>query len=493
MPRIWPAWAATRSDGTKAVSADSAQDTQGTQDAPSLELVPGVRRLRPDDHFMILAETDASPMHVGALLLLDVPETAQADFPERMRAQLLARLGHTPLPVRHFLAPEGYDSEVWADVDPAEAEAQIDLVEDGPRDMPSLLRWAAGQSMQRLDLSAPPFRIRMVTGLEATGLKSCCALFVQMHHALADGIGFQTVLRLLSDETPPFTGQRSAAPLPDLPVWRALAETRFAALEPLAKAQREARSDAAARLKAIAADPARARPATPTLNLSAPTSTARAYAVISLDFAEVKRIARALKATINDLFLALASTALRSYLLEIDDLPADPIVVNSARSYRRADHGDFGNRIVAMHPHLATNIADPMGRLRAIQESMARELDRTAWDEAMLDQPERPYGARDRRAAFAGRVSDGKQVLPGNITLSNVPGPAEVLRYAGHRTVANYPVPIIGSGRFLNITSRRNAGRLDIAIMADAEKIAHVDRFPGTLEQALDIYAALAR
>ena len=40
----------------------------------ALDLVPGVRRMRPDDHFMVLSETDASPMHVGALILLAVPE-----------------------------------------------------------------------------------------------------------------------------------------------------------------------------------------------------------------------------------------------------------------------------------------------------------------------------------------------------------------------------------------------------------------------------------
>ena len=39
-------------------------------------LVAGVRRLRPDDHFLVLVETDATPMHVGALILLDVPDAA---------------------------------------------------------------------------------------------------------------------------------------------------------------------------------------------------------------------------------------------------------------------------------------------------------------------------------------------------------------------------------------------------------------------------------
>jgi hypothetical protein len=37
---------------------------------------PGATRLeklRPDDHFLILLEGDETPMHIGSLLVLDVP------------------------------------------------------------------------------------------------------------------------------------------------------------------------------------------------------------------------------------------------------------------------------------------------------------------------------------------------------------------------------------------------------------------------------------
>ena len=459
-----------------------------TQAAAPLDLVPGVRRLRPDDHFMILSETDASPMHVGALLLLSVPEAEKPGFADAIRRQFAQRLAHTPLLVRLAQSPDGYDSDVWADLGACDLDAQVEAVRDGPTDEGALRAWVARASMGRLDLSHPPFKAFALTDLP----RDICALYFKMHHAVADGIGFQTVLRLLSDATPPVSGTRADAELPAPERWRQLADARFAALEPLAKAHRERRKAALAELEARKDNLATARARTPTLKLTAPTSTERSYATLSLDFARVKRIAGALDATINDLFLALAGTALRRYLIAIDDLPDTPIVVNSARSYRRAEHGDFGNRIVALHPHIATHLADPIARLRAIQASMAIERGRTHLDEAMLDQPERPFGARDRRAKFAERTAGGKQLLPGNITLSNVPGPAEALTYAGFAQLANYPVPIIGSGRFLNITSRRNAGRLDMGVMADPTKIAHVGRFPDLLRDALDEYERLA-
>ena len=49
----------------------------------------------------------------------------------------------------------------------------------------------------------------------------------------------------------------------------------------------------------------------------------------------------------------------------------------------------------------------------------------------------------------------------------------------------------LGSGRFLNVTSRRNGERLDMGIMADAAKIPDVGRVAALLARALETYEAL--
>jgi hypothetical protein len=259
-----------------------------------------------------------------------------------------------------------------------------------------------------------------------------------------------------------------------------------------AEAHRARRKEALAALETLKQDPATKRPRTPVLKMSGPTAPERIYATLSLPFGRIKALARALDGTINDLFLAICASAVRQVLTALDDLPETPIVLNSARSYRKPEHGAFGNRIVALHPHIATTIADPIERLRSIQAEMRREMARTPLDEAMLDQPERPYGARDRRAKFAERTGSGTALLPGNITLSNVPGPADELTYAGFVQLGNFPVPILGLGRFLNITSRRNADRLDMGVMADPTHIADVEAIARFVVEALEDYAALA-
>lgn len=451
----------------------------------SLQLAPGVRRLRPDDHFMILSETDASPMHVGALIILDVPLDAQEGLAAVLRRQFADRLPATPLLVRLHEAPDGYDSDVWADIARADLETLVAVEpHDGAWSEAELYDAVASLNMRRLDLSGPPFAAHVFKQLTVGG----SAIYLKVHHSVADGIGFQAILGLLSDAAPPVTARFADARLPEPEKWCQRAEVRFAAEADLRAAQAARRKEALAALEASKEH----REPTPELKMSGPTSDRRRYTTISMPLARVKAAGAKLDATVNDIFLTLASTALRNYLIEIEDLPATPLVVNSARSYRRDAHGMFGNRIVALHPHLATHLRDPVERLRAIQSSMASEMQRTGHDEALLDAAEKPFGARDRRAAFAERMAGGKRLLPGNLTLSNVPGPAEARSYAGFRQHHNYPVPIIGSGRFLNITSRRSGDNLDMGVIADAAKIADVGRIAALFTAALDELESLA-
>lgn len=447
----------------------------------------GLRRMRPDDHFMVVAETEASPMHVGALLYLDVPSGERAGLAAAMKRQLAERLPATPLLCRLVSSPDGCDSDVWADLATCDLDYHVTSVRLERGDEADIRSLIAKVSMERLDLSRPPFRMFVLEGLQGDR----AALYLKMHHSVADGIGFQTVLGLLSDEQSPLPPRTVDTRVPAAADWQRAAVARFEQEAAARDAHKQRRQEAKAGLAALKAAGEPGRPVTPVLKLSAPTSPARAYATISLPLDRIKALAKTLEATVNDIFLALAGTALREYLIKVDDLPKTPIVINSARSYRRPEHGAFGNRIVAMHPHIATHVADPVLRLREIQAEMTREKRRTAFDEAMLDAPETPYGPRDRRAQFARRLSEGAAVLPGNITLSNVPGQPEPLMFAGYRVQANFPVPIIGSGRFLNITSRRNADFLDIGIMTDAAKIGDAQRIAFHLSRALDLYDSL--
>ena len=72
------------------------------------------------------------------------------------------------------------------------------------------------------------------------------------------------------------------------------------------------------------------------------------------------------------------------------------------------------------------------------------------------------------------------------MSLSNVPGPDASRYLAGYRMTASSPTPIIGAGRFLNITLRRYIDHLDLGIMTDAAKVPEASTIRIHVECALD-------
>ncbi|MET0181486.1 MAG: wax ester/triacylglycerol synthase domain-containing protein, partial [Caulobacterales bacterium] len=290
------------------------------------DLGPGVRRMRPDDHFMILTETDATPMHIGSLQYFDVPAGARADFYDAARKQIAQRLPHTPLLSVLRQEPEGYDSDIWVGVAECDLDYHVVRVSD-PLDEAGVRVFIAQKIMERLDLSKPPFRVYVFDNL-ADGR---AALYSKVHHSVTDGIGFQTILACFSDDYPPASHTPVAGSVPDAAAWRAAADAKFAAEAQAVKDKRAAMDAALGMLRSGELAP---RAKTPTLRMSAPTSNQRAYETLSLPLARVKALSKKLDGTVNDIFLTIGGTAIRNYLLEINDLPSDPIVVNSARSYR---------------------------------------------------------------------------------------------------------------------------------------------------------------
>jgi diacylglycerol O-acyltransferase len=449
-----------------------------------------VEKLRPDDHFLQLLEGDQTPMHIGSLLLLDVPQTDSADAANRLKDHLIRRLRVTPLLRQLRQAPLSFDSDVWVSADDVDFDRHIVIHgTNAPRTDRDLHEFVEEHVMRRLDLRQPPFLIHILNSVEDDRI----ALYMRVHHSLTDGVGFQTVLGLLSDD-PVDHDSLSPADLSaasDLPArheWLAESVQGFREQREREPQRRAAKRAAIEALK----DESMQRSPTPELAISGPTSMERSYTTITLPFHEMRQVARSLDATLNDLFLACVGRVMRVHLQSTDDLPDTPVTTNSARSYRRPEHGSFGNRIVAIHPHVATNIDNPIDALRAIQASMAIERRRTEFDEALLNSPENPFGPLVRRRRFAERRSSGTSILPGNISVSNVPGPDHLRSYAGFRQLSNHPTPLLGTGRALNFTARRNADSFDVGLMTDPTKIPDAEQIASLFRDAFNLYANIA-
>ena len=87
---------------------------------------------------------------------------------------------------------------------------------------------------------------------------------------------------------------------------------------------------------------------------------------------DLKAVKNRFGCTVNDVVLALCAGALRRYLLARGELPEEPLVALVPRSVRADEERlSGGNRLSAMLTSLATDIADPIVRLRTISAAMS--------------------------------------------------------------------------------------------------------------------------
>jgi diacylglycerol O-acyltransferase len=217
----------------------------------------------------------------------------------------------------------------------------------------------------------------------------------------------------------------------------------------------------------------------------------RRFAFGQLNLDEVKEVKNKHRCTVNDVVVSICAGAVRSWLLEHDDLPPDPLVVQVPVSVRTDQQmGTYGNRIMLMSAPLFTNEPDAKRRLKKTHDALAamKEHHRALPAELLQDTnhfiPPAVF-ARAARATFA--ISTGAGRPTWNLVVSNVPGPQFPLYCAGARLVANYPVSVITDGMGLNITVMSYCGHMDFGVVADRDQMpdlwSMLDRLRDSLEE----------
>jgi WS/DGAT/MGAT family acyltransferase len=210
---------------------------------------------------------------------------------------------------------------------------------------------------------------------------------------------------------------------------------------------------------------------------------AQDWALVRIDEARARH-----DATFNDIVLAMSAGALRRYLLEMDALPEQGLVAAVPVSLRAkqssASNTDSGNSIGFTLCDLATDEADPVIRMKRIQESMGAAkrglsgrsplqiLTLSALTIAPLGLSPIP--------GFVDRTRP-----PFNLIISSVPGPTRELYWNGARMQGAYPMSIVLDGQALNITVTTYAGRLHFGLTGCRRNVPHLQRLLTYLEDTL--------
>jgi WS/DGAT/MGAT family acyltransferase len=216
----------------------------------------------------------------------------------------------------------------------------------------------------------------------------------------------------------------------------------------------------------------------------------RRLAIGSASLDDVKAIKSALGVTVNDVMMAVCAGGLRSWLEEHDALPEDALVALVPVSTRTGQETDrWTNRVSMLLTALPTDEADPVERVRRVHEAMAnsKDLFQALPAERLTDFAEFPPPAVFARAMrLSARLRLGSRLAPGNLVISNVPGPRRPLYAAGARLLHYYPVSVIMEGQGLNITVQSYLDRLDFGLVSCPELVPDVDDLLAAILRDID-------
>jgi WS/DGAT/MGAT family acyltransferase len=445
------------------------------------------------DAAFLYMEAPETPMHAVALQHFELPEGYRGSFFDDFKKHLLERMHLVPfLHERLERTPLGLDHPVWIEDDDFDVDRHLRHVAlPAPGGVDELVRLAESLYPPLLDRSHPLWDYTLIEGLKSGHV----VLYTKGHHACLDGMAHRAMLESFfspsaeRSEPPPRPAVGRPEPEPGL-----LQLLRDASGHMLGQPGRTLRAlpdvaRAALKLSRRALDGGLPRVA-PRTRFDVQVSDRRRFAMTSLSLQRVKRLARARGVKINDVVMALCSGALRRYLAEKGELPEVPLAAFAPVSLRASDDTELNNQVFGMVCSLATDLEDPLERLRAVHEAAieAKVLvddlkDAIPGDYAMPGAPAlipRVFGLMSALQLPAR--------LPQfyNLNISNVPGLPHPVYVSGAKLVAQYPMSIVQHGCALNITVMGIADSLDFGLIGCARALPDIDRLCAYLVESYD-------
>jgi diacylglycerol O-acyltransferase len=470
--------------------------------------------------------------HVAGLSIFERPPTPGYDPYAAWRRQLEQRL-HLLLPLRRRLreVPLGLDHPFWIKDPNFDLDFHVRHTAVPPPGRDDQLADTVARIVARpLDRRRPLWLSYVIEGLADERF----AVLTVFHHAAVDGASGVELLTIMLDEDPdaepaaapsaPWRGERipsdlemlarATLGLPRKPARALLLAARTArdigqatrnpALVAAANGVRGSLRGPLGAALNIGRDRGEDRDPPPPLPSVRPPRTPfndritphRKLAIGSASLPAVRAIKTAFGVTVNDVVMAVCAGGLRTWLELHDALPDAPLVGLVPVSVRTGAETDrWTNRVSMLSTVLPTDIADPVQRLRCVHEAMAssKDLFQALPAERLTDAAEFPPPAVFARAMrLSARLRLGSRLMPGNVVISNVPGPRTPLYAAGARLAHYYPVSVIMEGQGLNITVQSYLDRLDFGLVACPELVPDLDALLDAMLLGIEELADLA-
>ncbi|MGZ5130538.1 MAG: WS/DGAT/MGAT family O-acyltransferase [Caldimonas sp.] len=461
-------------------------------------------------------ESAEMPMHVGSLNLFEPPAGYSGEgFYEAVKAHVARRMHLAPVFTRKLaLMPFDLANPVWIHDDDIDLDYHVRyMVLPKPGTVEQLEALAARLHSMLLDRSRPLWEFYIIEGLADGRI----GFYGKVHHAAVDGQAGVAMATSMFDLTPeprvvktPREARANTYQLGVAELLAAALQNQFqqlvqslrlvptlattvlgAARQALAERRGESAEQRTARKEAAPASRFKFAPATP-FNHS--ITNQRAFAAVSLPLPEVKAIGKSLGASINDIVLWLCSTALRSYLKEGRELPEASLVAAVPISLRQEGDTTANNQVAGTLIDLGTDVADPAGRLKAIQRGTAAMKRQMGTFRGVIPTDFPSLGSPwliSGLAALYGRSRIADWLRLANVTISNVPGSKVPVYLVGARMTDYYPLSIVVHGVALNITVQSHVDHLCFGLIACRRAVPDVHELGQQLLRAMELLRTL--
>lgn len=480
-----------------------------------------MRQLTSLDHQFLAMETATTYGHVSGLAVYDPSTRPDGRLTRADICLLVGERIHLLPPFRWRLTevPLGLDHPYWIQDPDFDLDFHIRETAVPPPGGPEQLATQVARIFSRpLDRAHPLWELYLIHGIDGDKV----GLMTKIHHSAVDGVSGAEILSVLLDDspegravTPAKVGSEEGERRPgDLEMLaRGLAgipRQRVRALRGLPGTVANLDSatlrwaPGASTLARAAREIGRFVPgvdggeggvldmpsvSAPRTRFNGPISPHRRFAMGQIPLGTVKGMKNAAGVSVNDVVVTICASAVREWLLERDELPAEPLVAMVPVSVRGPEErGTFGNRVSVMIAPVPTHLADPVERLRFAHEtlSVAKERHRATPASLLQDATEFiPPTLMSRAArAIVRAATAGPLRPPLNLVISNLPGPREPLYLAGARLEAHYPVSVITDGVGLNITCMSYLDHIDFGVVCDRDQVDDAWPFIAAIERA---------
>jgi WS/DGAT/MGAT family acyltransferase len=224
----------------------------------------------------------------------------------------------------------------------------------------------------------------------------------------------------------------------------------------------------------------------------------RTWGFCSVSLDDMKAVKNAFGVKVNDVVLGICAGSLRNWLDARGELPSIPLAASVPVSIRGND-GEVvtGNAISGMPVALATDIDDPVERLRAIHVNTmaAKDMQRALGADTIMNLIDTPPPAMLSLALrFYAKTNLVKRHPPvTNLPISNVPGPPKQLYMLGAPIKAFFSMGLLldGAGLFIGAMSYKD--QMDFGILSCREMCEDPFELADGITNELDILVKAAK